>query len=158
MSCYSQDLRERVLAFLDEGNTYQDAVETFKISYSCVRALVRLREETGSLLPKPHGGGNPGRFRPEDLATLNRLSEEHPDAYLRELADMLEAAGGPRVQLSTLCERLKELGLTRKKKTSMQPSKTHRKYRRSAGHSATRSLPSIRENWSSSTSQGSIKA
>ncbi|HEY9765803.1 MAG TPA: IS630 transposase-related protein, partial [Chroococcales cyanobacterium] len=67
MSGYSLDLRERVLAFIDEGQTYKDAVETFKISYSCVRALVRLRDETGTVNPRPHGGGNPGKFKPEDL-------------------------------------------------------------------------------------------
>lgn len=53
VSCYSLDLRERVLAFVDEGQTYQDAVDTFKISYSCLRTLVRLRDETGTLDPRP---------------------------------------------------------------------------------------------------------
>lgn len=146
MSSYSLDLRKRVLTYIDEGHTYKDAVETFKVSYSCVRSLVRLYEETGDLSPKPHGGGNPGRFRSEDLETLCRLSEEHPDAYLRELADMLEAAGGPRVRPPALCERLKALDLTRKKKSCERPSRTHRKYKRSARPSSMRSLPSIRGN------------
>jgi transposase len=146
MSGYSLDLRERVLAFIDEGQTYKDAVETFKISYSCVRALVRLRDETGTVNPRPHGGGNPGKLKPEDLVLLRQLCEEHPDAYLRELADMLEAKIGLRVQPPALCERLKSLGLTRKKKAYMQPNRTHRKYWRNVTPSAKRSPPSIQKN------------
>lgn len=144
MRAYCQDLRERVVAFVDEGQLLKDAVETFKVSPSFVQCLLRRRDETGEISAKPHGGGNPGSFRPEDLATLRRLSEEHPDAYLKELADMLEAAGGPRVQLPAICKRLKALGITRKKKAYAPPSKTSRKYKRSATHSARRSAPSTR--------------
>ena len=129
MLAYSQDLRERIVWFVDEGHTCEDAVEIFKVSESCVRALLRQRDATGELSAKPHGGGNPGSFRPEDLELLRQLCEEDPDAYLRELAEKLVLAGGPRVHPATICRRLQMLGLTRKKKTFMQLNRTPQRCR-----------------------------
>jgi transposase len=142
MRAYCQDLRERVVAFVDEGNLVGDAVETFHVSPSFVQWLLRRRDATGQFAAKPHGGGNPGSFSPENLACLARLSAEHPDAYLAELADLLHAAGGPRVHPSTVCKRLKALGITRKKKVYVPQSKTHRRFKRSARSSANRSATS----------------
>lgn len=156
MRAYCQDLRERIVAFIDEGHLLRDAVETFKVSPSCVQGLLRRRDETGQFAAKPHGGGNPGKFRPDDLALLKRLCEEHPDAYLHELADLLAEAGGPRVKEATICRRLKALGLTRKKKPYVQPSKTQRTFRRSAKPSAGPLPPSTLSRSSSSTSLASI--
>ena len=150
MPAYSLDLRERIVAFFDEGHTIKDTVETFKVSVSCLRSLLRLRDRSGGLAARPPGGGHPSILRPEDLVTLRRLVEEQPDAYLRELADRLAEAGGPRVQPSAICKRLKELGLTRKKKISMQPSKTPTRFRSSAKPSVKRSRPSIQASSSSS--------
>lgn len=144
MRAYCQDLRERIVAFVDEGHLLRDAVETFKVSHSCVQGLLRRRDETGQFAAKPHGGGNPGRFRAQELTLLRTLSDEHPDAYLTELADLLAAAGGPRVQPSTICKRLTAMGITRKKKRCEPPSKTHRKSRPSVRHSVKRSVPSTR--------------
>lgn len=149
MRAYSQDLRERIVAFVDDGHLLKDAAETFDVSPSCVRGLLRRRDETGQIEAKPHGGGNPGKFGPDDLALLKRLCEEHPDAYLSELADMLAKAGGPQVQVPTICKRLKALGLTRKKKPCAQPSKTQRTFKRSAKLSAKPSLPSTHSRSSS---------
>lgn len=142
MRAYGQDLRERIVAFVDEGNLLSDAVETFKVSASSIQRLLRRRDETGEFASKPHGGGNPGRLGPEHLATLRKLCDEHQDAYLRELADLLEGAGGPAVRLSTIYKRLKAMGITRKKKHCGQKSKTAPRCRRSAKHSATRFSPS----------------
>ena len=116
MPAYSVDLRERIVTFFDEGHTMKDTVETFKVSVSCLRALLRLRDKGGGLSPRPPAGGHPSVLRPEDLVTLRRLVEEQPDAYLRELADRLAEAGGPRVRPAAICKRLKKLELTRKKK------------------------------------------
>lgn len=157
MLAYCIELRERIVAFIDEGNRLKDAVETFRVSYSSIHRLMLQREKTGELSAKPHGGGNPGRFKPEDLALLGRLSEEHSDSYLHELADMLSKAGGPTVHLSTICNRLKELGLTRKKKTSMRPSKTPPKCRRNAISSVKRSQRSIHGSWSSPMNRASTE-
>ena len=54
-----------------------------------------------------------------DRQQLAALVGKHPDATLAELRTML----GVKCALSTLCEALKQLGLTFKKKRSMQRSR-----------------------------------
>ena len=142
MLAYSQDLRERIVWFVDEGNTVRDAAEVFKVSCSCIQGLLRRRNQRGDCAAKPHGGGNPGSFRPEDLVLLHQLCDEQPDAYLRELADRLALAGGPRVHPATICKHLLEMGLTRKKKTFMRPSETPKKLLNSVTSSSRRLPPS----------------
>ncbi len=57
-----------------------------------------------------------------DRARLGELVREHSDATLAELRELLGVECG----LSTLSEALKELGLSFKKKRSMQRSRTVR--------------------------------
>jgi transposase len=54
----STDLRQRIIAAYDakEGSQRQLA-ERFKVSPSFIRDLMRHDRETGSVQPKPHGGG-----------------------------------------------------------------------------------------------------
>ncbi len=54
----SVDLRQRILAAYDakEGAQRQLA-ERFKVSLSFIRDLRRHYRETGTVQPKPHGGG-----------------------------------------------------------------------------------------------------
>ena len=54
---YSQDLRERVVGAVDEGETREEAAERFGVSVRFVYDMLRLRRETGSLAPRPHAGG-----------------------------------------------------------------------------------------------------
>lgn len=49
------DLRERVVAFVEEGNTHRSAAGHFRVSIKFVNDMVRLKHETGSLEPKSQG-------------------------------------------------------------------------------------------------------
>jgi transposase len=69
---HSIELRERVVAFVDEGNSHRDAARHFRVSPKFVNDMVKLRRETGALLAKPQG--NLGR-----TGKLNGLS-----AWVRE--------------------------------------------------------------------------
>ena len=71
MTPYSQDLRQRVVDTVQrrEGSLRQIA-RRFLVSVSFVTRLLRLHRSTGSLEPKPHGGGNPAVLTPEDLERL----------------------------------------------------------------------------------------
>lgn len=109
------DLRVRVLAFIDDGQTYQDAVDTFRVSYSTVRDWVALRDEKGQPTPRPHGGGFPPKFKPEHLVLLRKLQDENSDAPYQELVEKLVAEGGPSVTPGTIGKRLRQMGYTRKK-------------------------------------------
>lgn len=111
----SLDLRERIVAYYDLGHSAEDTSETFAVSPSCVRTLVRLRDRTGSLEPKPHGGGQRPAFDERSEELLRELNAQHSDLTLKELAQKLVEAGGPDVDPSTVAKHLKGMGVSRKK-------------------------------------------
>ncbi len=53
------EIRERVLAFVEEGNTHRASATRFRVSIKFVNDMVKHKRETGSLKAKPQG--NPGR-------------------------------------------------------------------------------------------------
>jgi len=79
---YSKDFRERALAYMDEGHTYKELYEAFKIHPSAIESWRKLLAETGSLEPQYRKT----RKRKIDLEKLQQAIEEKPDAYLSELA------------------------------------------------------------------------
>ena len=113
MTAYSQDLRQRILETVQrgEGSLRQIACR-FLVSLSFVTRLLRLHRNTGSLQPKPHGGGNPAVLGPEDLERLRELVQKQPDATLEELQQRL----GVSCSLMTISRALRKLKLPRKKK------------------------------------------
>ena len=113
MTAYSQDLRQRILDTVQrgEGSLRQIACR-FLVSLSFVTRLLRLHRNTGSLQPKPHGGGNPAVLGPEDLEQLREFVRQEPDARLDELRQRL----GVSCSLMTISRALRKLKLPRKKK------------------------------------------
>jgi transposase len=113
MKPYSEDLRTRVIDAIDqhEGSLRQIAGR-FRVSLSFIVRLLRHRRQTGSLRPKPHGGGRLPALDGDQLEHLRELVGKQPDATLEELRQRL-AVG---CSLAALCRALKKLGITRKKK------------------------------------------
>ncbi len=113
MKAYSQDLRKRILDTVQRGDgTLRQIVRRFLVSVSFVTRLLQLHRSTGSLEPRPHGGGNPAVLGPEDLEQLRELVRQQPDATLEELRQRL----GALCSLMTIARALRQLGLPRKKK------------------------------------------
>jgi transposase len=46
-------LRERVVAFVEEGNSHRSSAAHFRVSVKFVNDMVKLKRETGSLEPNP---------------------------------------------------------------------------------------------------------
>lgn len=118
MKAFSLDLRTRVLDACDEGDSTTEVAERFAVSPAWVRRLKQRRRETGIITPKP---------RPGRRSLLHGLDDQllaavaaQPDITLAELRQSLQLT----VAISTLCVRLKRLGLTRKKSRSGQRSRT----------------------------------
>jgi transposase len=113
MTPLSQDLRQRILDTVQrkEGSVRQIA-RRFLVSVSFITRLLRTHRSTGSLQPKPHGGGNPPVLSPEDLERLRDLIRQQPDATLEECRQRL----GTSCSLMTISRALEKLGLPRKKK------------------------------------------
>ena len=124
MKPYSTDLRIRIVqAYEDREGAMRRLATTFRVSLSFVRRLLKQYRETGSVAPKPHGGGNPGKVRPY-LSLIHHLHQQQPDASLAERCERLAAATPVRVGRTTMQRVLRQLGLTRKKRLSMRRNKT----------------------------------
>jgi transposase len=114
MRPYSNDLRKRLLAAVDQGeHSLRQIAQLFHVSLSCLVRLLQRRRATGSYEPKPHGGGRTPKLDAAAFARLRELVAQQPDATLDELRDRL----GVDCCRMTLWRALKRLRLTRKKKT-----------------------------------------
>ena len=83
---YPKRFRERVLEFIEEGNTQTEAIRVFKVSKPTIQDWKKLKAETGNL-EKRELNREPRKYHPE---TLNKILDETPDAYLCEIADHFE--------------------------------------------------------------------
>ena len=123
MGTYSMDLRERVVAACDAGGaTREQVAERFSVSVRWVSDLLRRRRETGSIAPRPHGGGRARAFDAAADARLRQAVRAVPDATLEELARAAGVACSP----AAVQRALDRLALTRKKSPGGRPSATAR--------------------------------
>jgi transposase len=123
MRTYSMDLRERVVAACDRGEgTREEIARRFRVGVAWVYRLLQRRRETGSIEPKPHGGGQRPAFDPPAAERLRQAVEDRPDATLEELREAVGVACGT----SAVHRALERLGLPRKKSRSGPSSRTIR--------------------------------
>jgi transposase len=121
MRAYSTDLRQRAVAASDarEG-TQEQLAARFAVSVSWVRKLLRQRRDTGSIDPRPHGGGHAPAFDAPAQARLRQAVRDDSDATLEELGRASGVACSP----SAVYRTLDRLGITRKKSRGGRPSRT----------------------------------
>jgi transposase len=113
MTPYSRDLRQRIVETATRRDgTLSQIAERFLVSVSFVTRLLQLHRTTGSVEPRPHGGGHPAVLTPEDLQRLRALIDDRPDATLEECRQHL----GSSCSLATISRALSRLGLPRKEK------------------------------------------
>ena len=121
MKPYSMDLRERVVAACDAGDATREQIAArFSVSVSWIRDLMRRRRQTGSIGPKPRGGGRPPAFDEAAAGRLREAVRADDDATLGELAEAAGVACCP----SAVHRALRRLGVTRKKSRGGRPSRT----------------------------------
>lgn len=126
MKAYSQDLRERVLAAVAEGEHSQAQIaKHFKIGLSTLELWRRIQRETGRSEALPHSGGRT-RTLQECEACLRAEVKRQPDATLEELCTRVAEARGVQASPSMMCRELQRLKLPRKKRASMTVSGTRR--------------------------------
>jgi transposase len=122
---YSEDLRRKVVEAYDAKRGSQRALAaSFGVSLTFVQNLIKLRKQTQSIAPRPHGGGQKPRFDDAGLATLRQAVKDHPDATLDELCDRMAETVDVRVSNQSMSRILRKLDLPRKKSRSTLRSET----------------------------------
>jgi transposase len=148
MATYSMDLRERVVRAVDAGEGTQERIaKRFSVSSRWIRSLLALRAATGSIAPKPHGGGRKQLIQGEAAESLRAAVGEAPDATLEELREAIGFGGC----LMTVWRAIERLKITRKKSPCGPRSSSTRRSSRSGGSGSGGRPASTRAGSSSST-------
>lgn len=113
----SNDLRERVVAFVEAGHSRHEAAARFGTSVSFAVNLMKLWRETGSVEPRPRGGFRHGKLRPHKDFILAAVTARG-DITMPELAAVLEGARSIKVDPSRLSNFLIACGFSFKKNPS----------------------------------------
>lgn len=104
---YSVDLRERVIAYIEQGGKKVHASVLFNISRPTIDKWVQLKQETGSLEPPPLA---PRSWRKIDPELLISYVNESPDKILDDYADHFKVTN------SGIWRALDRNNMTRKKR------------------------------------------
>jgi transposase len=116
MRAYSQDLRQRILRAVDQGQSRAEIIKTFAVSRSTIKRYLKLRRETGDVKPKAIPG-RPSKKGAALQAGLLPQLEAHPDVTLAEHCQLWETTYGVQVSSATMSRAIRCLNWTRKKKT-----------------------------------------
>lgn len=121
MKSYSLDLRQKVIdTYENEPISQRQIAQRFRVALSFVTKLLKQYRQTGQLEAKPRPG-RPKTLKPEQVQTVQDLVSAQPDMTLGELCQALNDQAGVRISQPTMCRVMKQLKLTRKKK-SLHPS------------------------------------
>ena len=104
---YDRDLRLRALEYAKEGHSLTQTAGVFKVNISTIIAWKRRYEATGDVKIKVRCPINK-KIIPEKLI---KYVEEHPDAYLKEIAEVFGC------HPSSVLKRCESLGFAKKKST-----------------------------------------
>ena len=123
MRPYSEDLRTRIVAAVEDGMPKTEAARLFGVSRSSVKRYCTLAANEEPLAPR-RGGGRP----PKTNAAIESLLEvdvsRRPYAAVRERAAFLRAASGVALSASTVRRLLGRLGFSQKNGAWVRASAT----------------------------------
>lgn len=115
----SLDLRRRIVEAYRRGEGTIDAVaERFSVGHATVERLLALERTSGSLEPRPHGGGTEPVVRAEDKPLLMAWMRENPSITQEELAQRYSEVTDRSACQQTMSRALERLDITRKKSPS----------------------------------------
>ena len=112
---YSEDLRKRAIECYEAGMPKRIILLIFKIGKDTLNRWIRQYKATGSLVPKVRTQHKPRKFSDEQLLAY---ITQHPSATLEDIATHLS------VKIPSVHARLKQCGITRKKKSSYMKKET----------------------------------
>ena len=65
----------------------EELAERFAVGTATIKRLTQRFRETGSVDPRPHGGGQKQKVPPEMLPRVQRIFEGEPDWAIQELTE-----------------------------------------------------------------------
>ena len=123
MATLSLDLRERIVSAYDKGEGTRDEIaRRFRVSLGMVKKLLQQRRKTGSIKSRHHLAGRKKLIVAEHRIAIRRQLKRKPDMTLAELREAL----GLECTLPAIHYVLVDMGLTYKKRRSVQPNRTGR--------------------------------
>ena len=103
MKPYSNDLRQKIVdTYLKEQGSIREIAKRFQVSSSFVQKLIKNYHQTGTVDPKPHRGGKSPKLNSQQIDLVRELIEQHSNATLQELCDLLENQTGVRISRTTM--------------------------------------------------------
>jgi transposase len=118
-SATPEQLRRAIVrAVRQRGLTYKQAAELLGVGEATVSRVLRLHRETGTVKPRPKGGGNYSAIRGKVAQLLRSIVTSMPDATVAELTTALVGRGGIETSRSAVQRALRRLGYSRKKSPS----------------------------------------
>ena len=114
----SIEKRELLVAYQNEKKrTYEDTASFFGVGKATVSRHIRLKRETGKVLPKPQGGYRGKKTVESYSFEIGVLLHFIPDATLKEIANRLHDYTGAKFCESTIRNFMIRRNISRKKKT-----------------------------------------
>ena len=123
MRAYSLDLRERVVAALDSGQTYQQVAQRFDLSVPTVGRYRRLKKTQNTLAAKRSPGRKPN-LSPQDQEQLSQLFATRADWTLQTLRTAWLEQSGKSISIGSLHGWMHKLGFSYKKRVASPPRET----------------------------------
>lgn len=111
---YSLDLREKVVLYVESGNTRVSASKVFGIGERTVRRWVSRYRSTGNIAPLPHGGGFPSKIQ---SSVFKQHMADNPDKTLKELGEFFG------VSHAGIAYNLRKHGYVHKKNSTLRRKK-----------------------------------
>jgi transposase len=126
----SSDLRQRIVDTYRRGEgSVREVAQRFKVASKTVQNYLNLQRDTGSVAPRPHGGGPAPKLDEVGVQAVRTLLEEKNDQTLKELTEQLAARHQVQVSRSTVWRAVERLGITRKKNSPRQRAGSGRRSR-----------------------------
>jgi transposase len=116
MRPYHTDLRTRIVdAYQQAEGSVRELAVRFHVAPKTVQNYLNLKRETGSVEPRPHGGGPAPKLDAAGVRELRTVVEEKSDRTLDDIANEVDRRCNVRLGRSTVWRFLDRLGITRKK-------------------------------------------
>lgn len=120
---YSKDLRKRIIAAVEKGELNKTEIQSFfQISKTGLSYLIKHIKQTGSIDPKPYGGGRRSKFQEDDIEKIKKYLNENRDATLEEILEYT----GKDASIMAVFRTLKKMGYRLKKSHYLPANKNEK--------------------------------